>query len=451
MAQRAIREYEGKRIISQNWEQYFSGLQSIFTAASVANGEELASLAGTPGYGWLGTAPLVVKPDMIFGKRGKNGLVYFCNNEPGDVRLQDAVAWIEDRRASRTTLLSGQNGVLSRFLVEPFVPHAGDREYYLSAVTTDEADILSFSTAGGVDVESNWGRVTRVVIPAVCTKDELTDCVSAVLHPLPAPSGELRQFVTGFYRLFRDLHFGYLEFNPFVLEGDHVHLLDLVAKVDDTAGYLMQKHWGPLYFPTPFGMKAPGPEEKAIRALDEKSGASLKLTVLNPDARVWTLVAGGGASVVYADTIADLIGVEDLANYGEYSGNPTAEETCAYTRTILDLMTLSRAPKGRGKILLIGGAIANFTDVAKTFTGVISAFHEYAERMRECDVRVFVRRGGPNYELGLRRIRQAAIELGIPIEVFGPETHMTDIVQLSLQPPASSQSEPEPQHARRTA
>jgi ATP-citrate lyase beta-subunit len=451
MAQRAIREYEGKRIISQNWEQYFAGLQSLFTAASVANGEELATLAGTPGYGWLGTAPLVVKPDMIFGKRGKNGLVYFCNNEPGDVRLQDAVAWIEDRRASRTTLLSGQSGVLSRFLVEPFLPHADDSEYYLSAVTTDEADILSFSTGGGVDVESNWGRVTRVAVPALCTEDELTDCVSAVLHPRPAPSGELRQFVTGFYRLFRDLHFGYLEINPFVLEGDHVHLLDLVAKVDDTAGYLMQKHWGPLYFPTPFGMKAPGPEEKAIRALDEKSGASLKLTVLNPDARVWTLVAGGGASVVYADTIADLIGVEDLANYGEYSGNPTAEETYAYTRTILDLMTLSREPKGRGKILLIGGAIANFTDVAKTFTGVISAFHEYAERMRECDVRVFVRRGGPNYEPGLRRIRQAAIELGIPIEVFGPETHMTDIVQLSLQPAASSQSEPEPQHARRTA
>jgi ATP-citrate lyase beta-subunit len=451
MAQRAIREYEGKRVISQNREQYFQGLQCTFCAASVADGAELASLAGMPGYGWLESSPLVVKPDMIFGKRGKNGLVYFRKSEAGDVRLQDAVSWIEERRASRTTLRSGQSGVLSRFLVEPYLAHAGDREYYLSAVTTDEADILSFSTAGGVDVESNWDRMTRVAVPALCTEDELTDCISAVLRSLPQPSVELRQFVTGFYRLFRDLHFGYLEINPFVLEGDHVHLLDLVARVDDTAGYLMQRQWGPLYFPTPFGMKAPGPEEKGIRALDEKSGASLKLTVLNPAARVWTLVAGGGASVVYADTIADLIGVEDLANYGEYSGNPTAEETCAYTRTILDLMTRSRPANARGKILLIGGAIANFTDVAKTFTGIIRAFHEYAQRMRECDVRVFVRRGGPNYESGLRRIRKAAIDLGIPIEVFGPETHMTDIVQLSLQAPAPSQADPELQHARRTA
>ena len=33
--------------------------------------------------------------------------------------------------------------------------------------------------------------------------------------------------------------------------------------------------------------------------MDAKSGASLKLTVLNPEGRIWTMVAGGGASVIY--------------------------------------------------------------------------------------------------------------------------------------------------------
>ena len=41
-----------------------------------------------------------------------------------------------------------------------------------------------------------------------------------------------------------------------------------------------------------------------IASLDAKTGASLKLTILNSTGRVWTLVAGGGASVVYADAIA---------------------------------------------------------------------------------------------------------------------------------------------------
>ena len=79
------------------------------------------------------------------------------------------------------------------------------------------------------------------------------------------------------------------------------------------------------------------------------------------------MVAGGGASVVYADTIADMAGIEDLANYGEYSGGPTTGETKFYAETLLDLMTREPDAQGRGKVMIIGGAIANFTDVAKTF------------------------------------------------------------------------------------
>ena len=54
--------------------------------------------------------------------------------------------------------------------------------------------------------------------------------------------------------------------------------------------------------------------------MDSKTGASLKLTVLNPNGRIWTLVAGGGASVVYADAIASSGFADELSNYGEYSG-----------------------------------------------------------------------------------------------------------------------------------
>jgi succinyl-CoA synthetase beta subunit len=34
-----------------------------------------------------------------------------------------------------------------------------------------------------------------------------------------------------------------------------------------------------------------------------QTGASLKLTILNPKGRIWTMVAGGGASVIYSDTV----------------------------------------------------------------------------------------------------------------------------------------------------
>ena len=37
-----------------------------------------------------------------------------------------------------------------------------------------------------------------------------------------------------------------------------------------------------------------------MHELDGKTGASLKLSILNPKGRIWTMVAGGGASVIYA-------------------------------------------------------------------------------------------------------------------------------------------------------
>ena len=39
-------------------------------------------------------------------------------------------------------------------------------------------------------------------------------------------------------------------------------------------------------------------QEAYIAELDAKSGASLKLTILNKKGRIWTMVAGGGASVI---------------------------------------------------------------------------------------------------------------------------------------------------------
>ncbi len=71
----------------------------------------------------------------------------------------------------------------------------------------------------------------------------------------------------------------------------------------------------------------PHTQEAYIADLDAKSGASLKLTVLNTSGRIWTMVAGGGASVVYSDTICDLGYSKDLANYGEYSGAPNEGDT----------------------------------------------------------------------------------------------------------------------------
>ena len=190
----------------------------------------------------------------------------------------------------------------------------------------------------------------------------------------------------------------------------------------------------------------PSPEEAYIADLDAKSGASLKLTILNKSGRIWTMVAGGGASVIYSDTICDLGGTNELANYGEYSGAPSEQQTWVmvaflsvhsviiglsysrifkairknssklvywystdyhklnsyeYAKTILTLMTKEKHPEG--KVLIIGGGIANFTNVAATFKGIVSALQRFKEKLQEFKVQIFIRRGGPNYQVTLHQ------------------------------------------------
>jgi succinyl-CoA synthetase beta subunit len=93
---------------------------------------------------------------------------------------------------------------------------------------------------------------------------------------------------------------------------------------------------------------------------------------------------------------------------------------------------MTRVKDPRGKVLLIGGAIANFTDVASTFKGVVMALEEYQQKLKDAGIKIYVRRGGPNYEVGLKLMRDLGERLGIPIDVYGPESHMTRIVPLAL-------------------
>jgi len=428
MAQRGIREYDGKRILAKNWQDYFGdAFEYDFKSVLITPETDLDKVPEE--HPWVKEMPLVAKPDMLFGKRGKLGLILFKKEKPGDVSWEDAKEWIKQKMAEEVEI-NGVKGRLTHFLVEPFVPHGAEDEYYVAITTGEDEDIIYMSAHGGIEVEENWDKVVEVKIPITASDEEIKKIIAENVPEDIKDKEKYADFVYRLYKLFRDLHFAYLEINPLVLVGNKVYPLDFVGRVDDTAQFVAGRKWGELEFPAGFGRDLT-PEEKYIKEMDEKSGASLKLTILNPEGRVWTLVAGGGASVVYADTVADLGWVKELANYGEYSGNPSRAETREYVKTVFDLMTRNKHPEGH-KILIIGGAIANFTDVAKTFDGIIDAMKEYADKLKDVGVRIYVRRGGPNYEIGLKRIKEAAEELGLPIEVYGPETHMTEIVRKAL-------------------
>jgi ATP-citrate lyase beta-subunit len=422
MAQKAIREYDAKKILQERWGEYF-GNTIVYGGKTVqvtldTNWDQLKN-----GHGWLRSGRLVVKPDQLIGKRGKHGLILL------DADFETVKKWVLERINTSVTI--GQvTGVLRQFIIEPFLPQKV--EYYLAIKSDRVADNIYFSPSGGMDIEENWKKVLSIPVP-IGTGVEDMDVAGRLPDSLSSVEKEFFPlFIRGIFKLYWDLHFTFLEFNPLAVNGNKVVPLDTKARLDDTASYLCGKKWCSVSFPPPFG-REPFPEETYIKELDEATGASLKLSILNPKARVWTLNAGGGASVVYADTIVDLGFADNLANYGEYSGNPSTEFTYKYARTILDLFTREKDPEGKPKILIAGGGIANFTDVANTLTGIVQALKEYRHKLKAVGARIYLRRGGPNWREGLAKIRELGNELGIPIAVHGPEMHMTRIVSMALE------------------
>ncbi|RDL37340.1 ATP citrate lyase, subunit 2 [Venustampulla echinocandica] len=475
MAAKAILEADGKAILNYHLTRAPVIKPSPLPKSSTHNAPpKLASLyfpedaevaaildQAETTYPWLLApgAKFVAKPDQLIKRRGKSGLLAL--NKP----WPEAKAWIA-ARAGKEQKVESVVGVLRQFLVEPFVPHPEGTEYYININSQREGDWILFTHEGGVDVGDVDAKAEKLLIPVDLSEYPSNDQIAAALLR-KVPKGVhnvLVDFISRLYAVYVDCQFTYLEINPLVVipnanaTSADVYFLDLAAKLDQTAEFECGVKWAvarspaalgitavkatdgkvnidagpPMEFPAPFGREM-SKEEAYIAELDAKTGASLKLTILNANGRVWTLVAGGGASVVYADAIASSGFADELANYGEYSGAPTETQTFHYARTVIDLML--RAPMHpEGKVLFIGGGIANFTNVASTFKGVIRALKEFAPQLIEHNVHIWVRRAGPNYQEGLKNIKAVGQELNFDMHVYGPEMHVSGIVPLALIP-----------------
>ncbi|XP_022904967.2 ATP-citrate synthase isoform X1 [Onthophagus taurus] len=418
MSAKGIREATGKDLINRLLDSDTAAVRCKF--ASVTPKTNFGALIES--HPWLQTHPLVVKPDQLIKRRGKLGLIA-VNKSVDEVKQ-----WI-DERMNKDQKIGTATGKLRNFIIEPFIPHKPEEEMYICIYSHRHGDTILFHHEGGVDIGDVDSKALKIDI--LIGEDLKVEQIEKglLINVADEKKAMLIKFISCLYKMYVELYFTYFEINPLVVTEKEIYVLDLAAKLDATAEFLCKPQWGEIDYPPPFGRDAYD-EEAYIADLDSKSGASLKLTILNKNGRIWTMVAGGGASVIYSDTICDYGGANELANYGEYSGAPSEQQTYEYAKTILSLMVQEKHPDG--KVLIIGGGIANFTNVADTFRGIITALREYQHRLIEHKISIFVRRAGPNYQEGLRRMREVGQTLGIPLYVFGPETHMTAICGMAL-------------------
>eukprot|EP00978_Attheya_sp_CCMP212_P000190 scaffold345_cov44-Attheya_sp.AAC.2 len=363
MSAKAVREYHGKKLLAKNVTEVSGGAHVVDSrSALVTPDTDFATLLEEEP--WLASSSLVVKPDQLIKRRGKAGLVGI------KLSFAEVQEWIEARMLKEIQVEHAK-GALTHFIVEPFVPHEETDEYYICIQSDRTGEEVLFYSQGGVDVGDVDSKASRlhVLIDEDMTEDKIV--AANLMDGVPVDRMEkLISFVATLFQVYRKLNFTYMEINPIVYTAEgYVVPLDLAAKIDETAAFLNATQWGHLDLPAPFGRQE-FPEEAFIRELDSKTGASLKLTILNQSGRIWTMVAGGGASVVYADTISDLGYGHELANYDDLKSHHVRSVTFHTTR-----------------------ALDNE---------------------------------------GLRMMRETAQTTGLDIHIYGPETHVTAVVPLAL-------------------
>ena len=155
MAQRGIREYDAKQMLARYLGEFSEGRFSYPGKVVLIDPETVIDLLPRE-HPWLESDRLVVKPDKLFGKRAKQGLILL------DASFDRTKTWIRERMNQKVTL-GKVEGTLTHFLVEPFIPH--EEEHYLAIKSERDGDRIHFSMFGGVFIEENWDKVRDLLVP----------------------------------------------------------------------------------------------------------------------------------------------------------------------------------------------------------------------------------------------------------------------------------------------
>lgn len=356
---------------------------------------------------WIQQGKLVAKAHEALGSRFKLGLVKVGLDRKG---AEAAVKEMLGKQVGSITV--------TQVIVSEMIPHK--EEYYASVKSTRAGSEILLANCGGIEVEANWDRVKKLAVevgekPASADLDKLAK-EAGFTGPV---AKKMAEFANKLFTCFDNEDAQYLEVNPVVVRESDGELiaLDAVTLLDGDAKF-RHPDWN-FQFAAEFG-RAYTKDEVEVMGVDSKIKGSVKFIQI-PGGNIAMLPAGGGASVYYSDAVVARGG--KLANYAEYSGDPPDWAVEVLTEKVASLPDI--------KHIIVGGAIANFTDVKKTFGGIIAGFRKAKSEGKLKGVKIWVRRGGPNEKEGLELMRKLKDE-GFDINVFDRNTPLTDIVDMAL-------------------
>lgn len=378
-------EFEGKNI----FEKY--GIK-IPRGVVVRRAEDFASA-----YTNLGLGEVVVKAQVLSGKRGKGGGIKFCSSAE---EVQKACEEIFNMN------LRGQ--YIAAVRIEEKLAIA--EEHYLSIVydTNKKQPVLIYSRDGGMDIEDVGEE--KIIKQWIDIRSE------SIESEIP--------FANELWKIFLKEDTRLVEINPLVkTTGGEWIAADAKIAIDDDAFFRhsAEKMRGVVDWETlePRTMMGRLPTEREIEAkkIDEGEayyrGTAGKYIEMDGD--IALILNGGGASIANMDAII----AEGLkpANYTEYSGNPPREKVQALAKVVLS------KPGVRG--LWMCGVVANFTNMKETFLGVIDVLDELRPTYP-----IVVRRDGPESAEAIRLVQECAARNHLNLKIFNKDMGMSESAKI---------------------
>ncbi|MDA8334986.1 MAG: ADP-forming succinate--CoA ligase subunit beta [Peptococcaceae bacterium] len=310
--------------------------------------------------------PVVVKPQVLTGKRGK----------AGGIRFVDSAAAVA---AAAGDVLAMEFGGLKvdKLLVEEKI--AISREYYL-ALTVDGAagkTVLIASASGGMDIEevAEEGIVKRHIDPLVGVMPYVGREVAGRLGLTGEPLKQFADLVVRLHRAYRASDAELCEINPLVWTGAEFVAADAKVTIDDDALFRQKD--------------LPRVAEKTDV---EKAAADMGLAFVQLDGDIAVMANGAGITMATLDTLSHLGGAP--ANFLDAGGGTGTEGTVKALELLLGL---------NPKVIFINifGGITRCDDVARAVVRFKS------ERLVK--VPLVIRMVGTNEAEGLRILREAGI------------------------------------------
>ena len=312
--------------------------------------------------------PVVIKSQVLSGKRGKAGGIKFAGTR------EDAV------RAAGDLLGSRINGLpVEKVLVEQKLNI--EREYYLAVAVDGSAKkpVIIASSKGGMDIDDVPDRYIikmHLDIEQGLPLDTAMD-ICQKLGVEEHCKSEMTRLMGNVYKVFRAKEAELVEINPLVFNGENIIAADAKVVIDDEALFRQKE--------------IPYVEE---RTPVEKQAHELGLSYVELDGNIAIMANGAGITMATLDTIQHYGG--SPANFLDAGGGTGMEATARALEILL-------ATNPRAIFINIFGGITRCDDVANAFVKV--------KESKPIPVPVVIRLVGTNQEEGQGILRNNGIDV----------------------------------------